>query len=325
MQVLSDIVRASLLRFRSRVDGGRRLIRQMNGESEKSVRPKDSRRSSPVFVVLTLLLALTALSCDRTTAAVERPLPREASKPDTTRDSDSDGIPDAAELHSADDRNHFRQWFTAIAEMQFHEISDSWTQEQRDCAGLVRFAIRESLRRHDRAWFKTVRGLTHPVAPDVRAFKLDSGLLGEKLFRTDYGAFQESDLDNGKFSEFADARTLKNFNVTFISKDRDQAQAGDLLFFHQPWVQRFPFHVMIFLGEARYESENAHDWVVYHTGNAPHQGPARAAGANPENGVDEDAIRKVRLSVLDYHPNRKWRPVPQNPNFLGFFRLKILD
>ncbi len=297
----------------------------MKGESEKSFPPKDNRRSSLASVILTLLLALTALSCDRTTAAVERPLPREASKPDTTGDSDADGIPDAAELHSADDRIHFRQWFAAIAEMQFHEISDSWSPEQRDCAGLVRFAIRESLRRHDRAWFKTVRGFSHPVAPDVRAYRLESGLLGEKLFRTDYGAFQAADVSNGKFSEFADARTLKNFNVTFISRNRDRAQAGDLLFFHQPWVQRFPFHVMIFLGEARDESEDAHDWVVYHTGNTPHVGQARPAGANPGNGVEDDAIRKVRLSVLDHHPNRKWRPGPQNPNFLGFFRLKILD
>ena len=69
-------------------------------------------------------------------------------------DSDNDGIPDAAELSSFRDRENFRHAFTGIAEMQFYRISDEWNKEQRDCAGLVRFAWREALRRHDRAWFQ---------------------------------------------------------------------------------------------------------------------------------------------------------------------------
>jgi len=28
---------------------------------------------------------------------------------------------------------------------------------------------------------------------------------------------------------------------------------------------------------------------------------------------------------LDGHPDKRWRPVQANPNFLGFYRLKILD
>ena len=117
-------------------------------------------------------------------------------------------------------------------------------------------------------------------------------------------------MGDGKFSEFADARSLKNYNTTYVGRDRSQAQPGDLLFFHQPWVQRFPYHVMVFLGEARHASEGAADWVVYHTGSSPDEG---------------GAIRKVRLAVLDHHPNRRWRPLSDNPNFLGFYRLKILD
>src|SRR5688572_1962344 len=65
-------------------------------------------------------------------------------------DSDSDGIPDAAELQSYMDRENFRRWFTLIAEAQFYRLSGEWNAEQRDCAGLVRFAWREALRRHDR-------------------------------------------------------------------------------------------------------------------------------------------------------------------------------
>src|SRR6267142_3100282 len=64
-------------------------------------------------------------------------------------DSDSDGIPDAAELQSYLDRENFRRWFTLIAEGQFYEINKQWNADQRDCAGLVRFAWREALRHHD--------------------------------------------------------------------------------------------------------------------------------------------------------------------------------
>src|SRR5262249_46480263 len=69
-------------------------------------------------------------------------------------DSDNDGIPDVEELRSFQDRDNFRRWFTAIAETQFYQLSDQWKAEQRDCAGLVRFAMREALRRHDRPWLQ---------------------------------------------------------------------------------------------------------------------------------------------------------------------------
>ncbi|HMV49091.1 MAG TPA: DUF1175 family protein [Blastocatellia bacterium] len=231
-------------------------------------------------------------------------------------DSDEDGIPDAAELHSFDDRASFRRWFATIAEMQFYDLSDAWNPEQRDCAGLVRFAWREALRRHDRIWFQgmgAASGGYEAVAPDVKAYSLEKGALGEKLFRTDFGAFEPGDLSNGKFSEFADARTLKNYNATFLTRDQrqsNQLQPGDLIFFHQPQARKFPYHVMIFLGAARIADEGARDWVVYHT------------GASPE---DKGEVKKVRLSVLSQHPNPRWRPLESNQNFLGFYRLKILQ
>src|SRR5882724_3715013 len=166
-------------------------------------------------------------------------------------DSDNDGIPDVAELRTFQDRDSFRRWFTAIAETQFYQPSDQWNAEQRDCAGLARFAIREALRRHDRIWFQKMGPGYETVAADVGELNLDNNPLGEKIFRTDFGSFQESDLRNGRFSEFADGRSLKNFNSIFVTRDRREAQAGDLLFFYQPWVQKFPYHVMIFLGPAR--------------------------------------------------------------------------
>jgi uncharacterized protein YfaT (DUF1175 family) len=224
-------------------------------------------------------------------------------------DTDNDGLPDRAELRSYNDRENFRRWFSAIAEAQFYEMSAAWNESQRDCAGLVRFAWREALRPHDRLWLKRVGGPIEAVAPDVRAYTLDSSPLGEKLFRTTPGAYRADDLDKARFSEFADAHALKEFNCEFVGRDRARAQTGDLLFFFQPFAQRYPYHVMIFLGPARADAEGAHDWVVYHTGASP---------------TDKGVVKLVRLGVLDEHPDKRWRPLPTNPNFLGFYRLKIL-
>ena len=225
-------------------------------------------------------------------------------------DSDNDGIPDVIELRSFQDRDSFRRWFTAIAETQFYQLSDQWNAEQRDCAGLARFAMREALRHHDRIWFQKMGPEYQTVAPDVKSFDLDHSPFGEKIFRTEFGSFADTDIRNGRFSEFADARTLKNFNVVFVSRDRREAQPGDLLFYYQPWVQKFPYHVMIFLGQARIANNGAPDWVVYHTGSSP---------------IDKGTVKKVELSVLDQHPDPRWRPVERNKNFLGFYRLKILQ
>lgn len=273
------------------------------------------------YIPACLLLAFLITGCGKASPAVSE---KKAALPASTvstvwSDADQDGIPDAAELHSYDDRTNFRRWFTAIAEMQFYQFSPQWSEEQRDCAGLVRFAWREALRRHDRIWLQgmsaTYAGF-EAVAPDVKAVSLEKNPLGEKLFRTEFGAFAEGDLVNGRFSEFADAKTLKNFNTIFITRDRqpgeklNSIQAGDLIFFHQPWVQKFPYHVMIFLGESRQSGEGGNDWVIYHTGSSPD---------------DKGEMKKVRLSVLDHHPNPRWRPIAGNKNFIGFYRLKILQ
>jgi uncharacterized protein YfaT (DUF1175 family) len=226
-------------------------------------------------------------------------------------DTDEDGVPDALELTSSSDRENFRSWFTNVAEMQFYRLSDQWNSDQRDCSGLVRFAWREALRRHDHAWFKRMGPEYEQVAPDVSSYNLEQALLGEKLFRTDAGGpFAESDLTSARFSDFADARTLKTFNARFVSRDRGEAEPGDLLFFHQPWVQKFSFHVMIYLGRANIADDGNSDWVVYHTG---------------ASATDQGAVKKVRLAILDQHPNKRWRPVQSNQNFLGFYRLKILE
>jgi len=268
-----------------------------------------------ILLLCALLAGCRSESEDRT--GTEATPDRAAALPGNTSptnadlvDTDGDGFPERAQLHSFQDRQSFRKWFATIAEMQFYSPSDEWSQDQRDCAGLVRFSVREALRKHDRLWFKRIGAEYEPIAPDVKAFTLDNGPLGERIFRSDFGAFRPDDLAQGKFSEFADARTLKNYNCAFVSRDRRQAQPGDLLFFHEPRNPRYPYHVMIFLGEAHRASEGAADWVVYHTG---------SSGA-----TEEGTVKKVRLAVLDHHPDARWRPLETNQNFLGFYRLKIL-
>jgi uncharacterized protein YfaT (DUF1175 family) len=275
---------------------------------------KSIKKNGIISVILTLsLVSFFIAGCRKSSEArIERvEIDKKSPLHPVVSDADRDGIPDAAELLTYDDRASFRRWFTSIAEMQFYKLSDLWTKEQRDCAGLVRFAWREALRRHDRPWFQAMGEGYEAVAPDVRAYTLDRSPLGEKLFRIDFGSYVENDPN---FSEFADARTLKNHNAVFISRDPRQAQPGDLLFFHQPWAQKFPYHVMIYLGDARHAPEATSDWVVYHTGASS----SRSTGAEGE-------VKKVRLSALNQHPDRRWRPVEKNRNFLGFYRLKILE
>ena len=259
------------------------------------------------MISLLLLLACFALAACRPETPLP-PAPRLTVAP--LSDANQNGLPDGAELHSQNDRDNFRAWFAAVAERQFYELSDAWNPEQRDCAGLARFAWREALRKHDRAWFQKMGAGLPQIAPDVNAYKLESGVLGEKLWRARDGAFQASDLLDGTFNEFADAATLKQFNTTFVSRDQREARPGDLLFYFQAFSQKYPYHVMIFLGAAREDGGGARDWVVYHTGGSAH---------------DAGEVRKVRLATLAQHPNPRWRPVAGNEHFLGFFRLKILQ
>ena len=293
--------------------------RDVASTNSKPVRSSGSLRSSTLLIIVLLGCCLLHAACGGTTQAhaptvAANPAPTferaETVLPALDADTDNDGIPDRSELRSYNDRENFRRWFTGIAEMQFYKLSDAWNEEQHDCAGLVRFAWREALRTHDRVWLRRMGAGYEALAPDVRAYTLQESPLGEKLFRIVPGAYRADDFDKDRFSEFADAHALKEFNCTFVSRDRAQAQTGDLLFFFQPFAQRYPYHVMIFLGAAREQDEGASDWVVYHTGASP---------------TDKGVVKKVRLAVLDEHPDRRWRPLPTNPNFLGFYRLKILN
>ncbi len=220
-------------------------------------------------------------------------------------DSFGDGTPDFLRLDDGADRLAFRSWFTFLAESAY--FSARPPAEVKDCAALIRYAYRETLRAHDAAWASDLR-LTHvPPMPAIAKYAYPRTPLGAGLFRVRAGGLAREDASGGAFAQFADAEALRTFNTHFVSRDIRRARPGDLLFYRQP-DQRMPYHAMIYIGPSQLTG-GEDDWVVYHTG--------------PDaNGPGE--IRRVPVRELLQHPYPRWRPVPQNPAFLGVYRWNIL-
>lgn len=228
------------------------------------------------------------------------------------RDRDGDGFPDVAELFGDTDRLNFRRWFCAVAESQVFEENRRWDELNRDCAGLVRFAYIEALKRHDDLFFASYATLVSPANPDVKKYSYpDVPLLGTAVFRTAPGEFVPADI-GANFSAAGTAEALLQYNVVFLGRTERDVLPGDLLFFFNPDNPRMPSHTMIYLGEWGKENDEDEndDWLVYHTGPRSH---------------DRGEVRKVRLATLKQHPDERWRPVPENDHFLGYYRLKILN
>ncbi len=213
-----------------------------------------------------------------------------------------DGTPDFLRLTDASDQDAFRRWFALIAEYQAVRPRNELPAEIVDCASLLRFSYREALKSHNEAWFQTT-GIEIAAPPgEMRAWHYPETPLGAALFRVMPGAFEAGDLTSGAFAQFADAKTLVERNAYFVSRDVHAARQGDLLFFRQ-FGQSSPWHSMI-VAEAGLRAR-----VVYHTG--------------PNHGLPGE-LRRVLLSELLDHPQPQWRPVAQNPNFLGVYRWNIL-
>jgi uncharacterized protein YfaT (DUF1175 family) len=204
--------------------------------------------------------------------------------------------PPALFLHLDDpsDREAFLGWFTFLAEAQY--FAKQLPPDVIDCAALIRFAFRESLREHDGNWAAALQLTSVPALPGVRKYVYPYTPLGANLFRTGDG-----------FAQFADARTLIRYNTFPVSRDIRHAAPGDLLFYRQLDADQ-PFHTMIFLGRSRFES-GPEEFVVYHTGPI-HQGSGE--------------IRRPSIEELLRHPAPQWRPQAGNPNFLGVYRWNIL-
>ena len=225
----------------------------------------------------------------------------------TWRDSRGDGFPDSARLDRAQDRENFTRWFTFLAETPYYSRTPQTRAEVQDCAALIRLAFRNALVAHSPAWRQDAGLPYDPGFGDITKYHYPYGPLGRALFRTRPGPAAAGDLPGDAFAEFADSATLLRYNTYLISRDIRAARAGDLLFFQQP-VQREPFHTMLFVGRSYYQPQGT-DWIVYHTGDIDgHRGE----------------IREVQSQVLLRHPDLRWRPLENNPNFLGVYRLEIL-
>jgi len=222
-------------------------------------------------------------------------------------DTYDDGTPNFLRLHTAQDRQAFRAWFTSIAEAQADQ--PRLPAEIDDCAALLRFAYREALHAHDEVWLSS-HSVESPL-PSIRQYVYPETPLGANLFRVRPGPFSPEDLKNGSFAQFADAETLMERNTYRIGRDLRLARPGDLIFYRQldqdspydvPGAPRnhSPFHSMIVCGE---------NGVVYHTGPIHH---------------GKGEMRRLSVTDLLHHPDARWRPLPENTNFLGVYRWNIL-
>jgi uncharacterized protein YfaT (DUF1175 family) len=278
------------------------------------------RRSKPLligagFVAIGLGAAVAArptssffaLSENASSLGIDR-----AGSPVDSEDRFTDGTPDFLRLNSTFDQVAFRRWFTLIAEYQALREPKSIPTEINDCAALLRYAYRNALRSHDSAWVRESQILPPTALPTIEKYQYPFTPLGPSLFRVREGTFQRGDLKDGTFAEFADARTLKNFNTYFVSRNIHAALPGDILFYRQ-LEQNSPFHSMVFVGRSQWVQDSgpqsAEDVVVYHTGPI---------------GKGRGEMRRMNLAELQGFPSPRWRPFPGNDNFLGVFRWNIL-
>jgi hypothetical protein len=133
----------------------------------------------------------------------------------------------------------FRAWMTSIIAAQFRTgPTPRW--QQRDCVGLVRFAVAESLREHDEKW-KRANGMAGTAVPPE--IVLESA---EQTLRHQWK------LADGTTSAYVSAIEMVQENARFQNKDCNLAAPGDLLFFDQGDAQ----HLMVWMNS----------YIAYHTG-----------------------------------------------------------
>ena len=183
---------------------------------------------------------------------------------------------------SAAESRALRAWIVRIAEAQVTSgPTPKWTQ--RDCAGLVRFAVAEALANHDERWRRAM-GMAGPLPPDLapEAARLQ---LRHRWRRPD-----------GTDGAVVNAIGVIQENSVTIGRDPLLAQPADMFFYDQGQAQ----HLMLWTGKR----------VVYHNGAAP----------TPE----DNGLRAVALAELRRWPDTRWRPVDENPNYIGVFSLAFL-
>ncbi|QOT81341.1 DUF1175 domain-containing protein [Cupriavidus basilensis] len=194
--------------------------------------------------------------------------------------------PDADAL-DASQSAAFRAWFVRIVGEQLRQgPTPRWVQ--RDCAGLVRFAVGEALKVHDARWLRA-NGMQGSASarqlPPELSLSPSQRTLGQRWTRAD-----------GSTGAYASALALVQGNSRFVARNVNLAQPGDLLFYDQGDEQ----HLMIWMGQ----------YLAYHTGTV----------TRTDNG-----LRAVTLSRLMQWNDSRWQPQDGNPNFIGVFRFAFLS
>ena len=178
----------------------------------------------------------------------------------------------------------FQSWMLRIISAQM-ERGPSPRWQQRDCAGLVRFAVNEAFASHDARWLRANGiGTDRRLPPELELDAAQANLRN----RWDQGG--------GSVGHYVNALALIEHNSRLIGREIGQAMPGDLLFFDQGDEQ----HLMVGMG-AR---------IGYHTGTV-----------NP----GDNGLRTVDIQQLMNWKDTRWQPTPGNPNFAGVYRLAFLS
>jgi uncharacterized protein len=192
--------------------------------------------------------------------------------------------PDEAPSLDPEQTRRFRAWITLLIHAQLEQgPTPRWTQ--RDCAGLVRFAVAEALRDHTSAW-RQAMGLTrHRLPAELELDDAHQAALRHAWRRAD-----------GSRGAYVGALELVQENTRLVGRQLAQALPGDLLLYDLGDEQ----HLMVWMGR----------YAAYHTGRHD----------DADNG-----LRAMRAGDLMAWNDTRWRPTSDNPNFTGVWRLRFLS
>lgn len=245
------------------------------------------RKNTILFIILFILIFF--ISCEKEAEKYENGI--------ILTDMKESGIPDILKLNR-DDSQRFIEWFTSIivsianGDMQLPE-------NENDCSGLIRYAYKEALKKHDHIWAQQVN-FNGYMLNDVKAYNYPQiPFIGTKLFKINDKDFD--DINN--YSVYASARYLIEHNLDFVSKNINTARTGDIAAFFHPSDYEFPFHLMVLI------KEKGINVVIYHTG--------------PIDSNNKGEMRIVKVEDL-VQADPSWMIHEKNRNFLGFYRFKIL-
>jgi len=178
----------------------------------------------------------------------------------------------------------FQAWMVRIVREQVQRgPSPRW--QQRDCAGLVRFAVTEALSPHDARWLRANGIATDKRLPPELDLDPAQALLRNRWVQT-----------GGTVGHFVTALALVQHNSRLVGRDINRAQPGDLLFYDQGDAQ----HLMVWMGAS----------IAYHTGTTT---------------ASDNGLRGVGIRQLMNWKDTRWQPAVDNPNFAGVYRLSFLS